>query len=76
MKALLLVGSPRKGKGASETLGRYLPEQLEAHGADTQELYVYPALRSETHSRLSLEAASDIVRALLAQLLHWVYTLG
>ena len=46
MKALLLVGSPRKGKSASETLGAYLLGQLETRGVETEKAYVYPALKS------------------------------
>jgi hypothetical protein len=59
MKALLLVGSPRKGKSASETLGAYLLDQLEAQGADTQKLYVYRALRSETRLDSLVTAAAE-----------------
>jgi hypothetical protein len=59
MKALLLVGSPRRGKSASETLGAYLLDRLEAHGADSQKLYVYPALRSETRLDALITAAAE-----------------
>jgi hypothetical protein len=59
MKALLLVGSPRKGKSASETLGAYLLDQLEAPGAQTEKLYVYPALRSETRLDALIGAAAE-----------------
>jgi hypothetical protein len=63
MKALLLVGSPRKGKSASETLGAYLMGRLETHEVETQKLYVYPALRSETKmdSLVAAAAAADLV---------------
>lgn len=63
MKALLLVGSPRKGKSASETLGGYLLGRLEASGAETQKLYVYPAHRSEERldALVSAAAAADLV---------------
>ncbi|MDH7474888.1 MAG: NAD(P)H-dependent oxidoreductase [Anaerolineae bacterium] len=46
MKALLLVGSPRLGRSASETLGGYLLEQLAVRGAETEKQYIYPALKS------------------------------
>lgn len=63
MKALLLVGSPRKGRSASETLGAYLLSALEAHGAETEKLYVYPALRSEERldALVSATAAAELV---------------
>jgi hypothetical protein len=63
MKALLLVGSPRKANSASETLGAYLLNGLEAHGAETQKLYVYPATRSEERldALVSAAAAADLV---------------
>ena len=63
MKALLLIGSPRKGKSASETLGAYLLRGLEAQGAETDKLYIYPALRSEERldALVSAAAAADLV---------------
>jgi multimeric flavodoxin WrbA len=63
MKALLLVGSPRKEKSASETLGAYLLGGLEAQGADARRLYVYPALRSEERldALIGATAAANVV---------------
>lgn len=63
MKALLLVGSPRKGKSASETLGAYLLGGLEAQGAGAHKLYIYPALRSEASldALIAAVAEADLV---------------
>jgi multimeric flavodoxin WrbA len=63
MKVLLLIGSPRKGKSASETLGAYLLSGLKAQGAETEKLTIYPALRSEERldALVSAAAAADLV---------------
>ncbi len=59
MKTHLLVGSPRRSKSASETLGAYLTDRLEDRGADVEKLYVYPALRSEDRLRALVAAAAE-----------------
>jgi hypothetical protein len=61
MKALLLIGGPRRGKSASETLGAYLIDRLEAHGADTEKLDLYPALRSQAKLDALIAAASTAI---------------
>jgi hypothetical protein len=60
MKTLLLVGSPRRSKSASETLGAYLTDRLEDHGAEVQKLYVYPALRLESGLDDLIAAAAEV----------------
>lgn len=71
MKALLLIGSPRKGKSASEALGAYLLDQLEAQGAETQKLYVYSALRSETRMDGLVAATAQADLVILTTPLYW-----
>jgi multimeric flavodoxin WrbA len=63
MKALLLIGSPRKAKSVSETLSAYLLEQLEARGVATDKRYVHSALKSEgaTEDLVGAVAAADLV---------------
>jgi len=63
MKALLLIGSPRLGKSASETLGGYLLEQLAVRGAETEKHYIYPALKSEDKlgALISAVAQADLI---------------
>jgi multimeric flavodoxin WrbA len=46
MRVLLLVGSPRKGNSASETLGAYLLDGLADRGASVERRYVYPAVKA------------------------------
>ncbi len=62
--ALLLIGSAKsKGSSTSEALGRYLCDRLVAQGWDYQAVHVHSALRTEEHTRATLEAvdASDLV---------------
>jgi NADPH-dependent FMN reductase len=47
MTAFLLVGSFRGPKSASDALGSYLLESLEAKGINTGKIYVHQALSSE-----------------------------
>jgi multimeric flavodoxin WrbA len=63
MKALLLVGSPRKGKSASETLGAYLLGQLENNDIAVDKAYVYPAIKSEEklEALVKTVATADVV---------------
>ncbi|MGD9029849.1 MAG: NAD(P)H-dependent oxidoreductase [Anaerolineae bacterium] len=71
MKALLLVGSPRRGRSASEALGAYLLDRLEAHGLEVQKLYVYPALRSETRMDALIAAAAEADLLIFSAPLYW-----
>lgn len=63
MKALLVVGSPRKGKSTSVTLGTYLLDKLAAQGAETETEYVYSALNSaeKLEALVTAIAQSDLV---------------
>ncbi len=45
-RALLLIGSPRGKKSASQKLGLYLLAQLQARGCETEHLRVYSVVRS------------------------------
>jgi len=45
-RALLLVGSPRKEKSSSSSLGSYLFEQLQQHGVETETIYLYHAINT------------------------------
>jgi hypothetical protein len=56
-KALLLVGSPKPGESTSESLGRYLFDDLERRGVQTQTLHVVKAVRSD-ESIAELRAAA------------------
>jgi hypothetical protein len=55
-QVLLLVGSPKPGESTSESLGRYLLDDLEGRGVKTQTLHVVKAVRSD-ESIAELQAA-------------------
>jgi hypothetical protein len=57
-RALLLVGSARRPRSTSESLGTYLLERLAEHGFETETLLLHRVDKSE-EGRLSLLAASD-----------------
>ena len=63
MRALLLVGSPRKANSVSQTLGAYLLDQLETRGVETEKLYVHPALKSveKLDALVAAVAGADLV---------------
>lgn len=71
MKTLLLVGSPRKGRGASETLGAYLLDRLDVRGADAHKLYVYPALRSQQRLNALVSAVAQADLVIISAPLYW-----
>lgn len=61
-RALLLVGSPRRGKSTSNSLGEYLFEQLSARAIQTDTIYVHTALRSAgTSALMDAVDAADLV---------------
>lgn len=70
MKALLLVGSPRKGRSASETLGGYLLEQLAARRVETDKAYVYSARKSEAELEAAVAAVAQADLVILAAPLY------
>jgi hypothetical protein len=55
---LLLVGSAKRPRSTSESLGSYLIENFEAHGVETETTHLYRAYRSE-EGRAALLAATD-----------------
>jgi multimeric flavodoxin WrbA len=62
-RALLLVASPRGRKSTSHSLGRYLLEQLNISGFQTEMIQLYPALGSHkrTQSLLEAVATNDLI---------------
>ena len=63
-KALLLVGSPKPGESSSESLGRYLFDDLERCGVQTQTLHVVKAVRMDesiAELRAAVSAADLVV---------------
>jgi multimeric flavodoxin WrbA len=62
-RALLLVGSPRTRKSASNVLGGVLFEGLSARSIETETIYVHPTLRSPERTQALLEAvdAADLI---------------
>lgn len=70
MKALLLVGSPRKGKSASETLGAYLLGQLEKKDIVVEKAYVYPAIKSEEKLEPLVESVAKADKVIIAAPLY------
>ena len=62
-RALLLVGSPRRGQSNSNSLGGYLFERLSAHSIQTETIYVHTALRSVAGTQAMLDAvdSADLV---------------
>jgi multimeric flavodoxin WrbA len=61
--ALLLVASPRGRKSTSHSLGRYLFEQLNISGFQTELIQLYPALGSHNRTQSLLEAvpSNDLI---------------
>jgi len=57
-RVLLLVGSAKRPKSTSESLGTYLLERLEGQGFETEMLLLHRALRSEA-GQAELLAATD-----------------
>jgi len=70
MKVLLMVGSPRKGKSASVTLGAYLLEKLAAQGAEIDTMYVYSALNSAEKLEALVAAVAQSELVILAAPLY------
>jgi multimeric flavodoxin WrbA len=65
-RALLLVGSPRTRKSASNSLGGYLFEQLSARSIQTETIYLHTVLRSPARVRAlfgAVDAAHLVVLA-------------
>ena len=46
-RALLLIGSPRGSKSASEILGTYLLNKLQEKGMETERIRIYPVMKSD-----------------------------
>ena len=70
MKTLLLVGSPRKGRSASETLGGYLLSQLEARQMETDKAYIYTALTSDEELEATIAGVAQADLVILAAPLY------
>jgi multimeric flavodoxin WrbA len=64
-RALLLVGSPKKGKSTSNSLGEYLFDQLDQRSIQTETVFLYNALHSPEKMRALLDAVdtADLVMA-------------
>ena len=61
-RALLLVGSPRRGKSTSNSLGGYLFERLSERSIQTDTIYVHTAMRSAgTSAMVDAVDAADLV---------------
>ena len=69
-RALVLMGSPKAGRGNSESLGAYLLARLSERGVQTQMLSVIRALRSPEATQALLEAADGADLLILATLLY------
>jgi multimeric flavodoxin WrbA len=65
-RALLLVGSPKTRKSASNSLGTYLFEQLAARSIETETVYLHLVLRSEEKSQALLESVDGADLVVLA----------
>jgi multimeric flavodoxin WrbA len=59
-RALLLVGSPRREKSTSSSLGEYLLEQLRARSIQTETIYVHTALRSPEGTQAMIDAVNAV----------------
>jgi hypothetical protein len=70
MNALLLVGSPRKGRSASEALGGYLLEQLATHQVEIDKAYIYSARKSEEQLETLVTAVAQTDLVILAAPLY------
>lgn len=70
MNALLLVGSPRKSRSASETLGGYLLEQLADYHVATDKAYIYSARKSEEQLEALVTAVAQADLVILAAPLY------
>lgn len=70
MNALLLVGSPRKGRSASKALGGYLLDQLAAYQVETDEAYVYSALKIEEQMQFLVATIAQADLVILAAPLY------
>jgi hypothetical protein len=70
MNALLLVGSPRKGRSASEALGGYLLEQLATHQVEIDKAYIYSARKSEEQLEALVTAVAQTDLVILAAPLY------
>lgn len=55
-KVLLLVGSAKRPRSTSESLGEYLLERLRARGSETDTLLIHRSLRSNQHGEALLAA--------------------
>jgi len=68
-RALLLVGSPRREKSTSSSLGSYLFEQLQQHGVETETIVLYKAITTAERAeriealRHALDGADLVVLA-------------
>ncbi|MBN1178986.1 MAG: NAD(P)H-dependent oxidoreductase [Anaerolineae bacterium] len=62
-KALLLVGSARRPRSTSESLGSHVLERLKTQGFDTEVILIHRAHRSEEQHAAMLDAANhaDVV---------------
>jgi NAD(P)H-dependent FMN reductase len=69
-KALVLMGSPKAGRGNSESLGTYLLARLAERGVQTQMLSVIRALRSPEATQALLDAADGADLLILATPLY------
>jgi putative NADPH-quinone reductase len=65
-RALLLVGSPRREKSTSSSLGEYLFGHLSAHSIQTETIYVHTALRSPEGMQAMIGAVNAVDLAVLA----------
>jgi len=63
MNGLLLVGSPRLDRSASERIGAYLLQRLAERGVETDKQYIYRVVRSEERLNDLVEsvAGTDLV---------------
>jgi multimeric flavodoxin WrbA len=61
--ALLLIGSPKKSGSTSESLGKYLIEQLQTHGVETSAAHIHQSMKSEDGimQMISLMNDADII---------------
>jgi multimeric flavodoxin WrbA len=65
-RALLLVGSPKTRRSASNFLGTYLLEQLAARSIETETVYLHLIPRSEEKSRALLASVDSADLVILA----------